>query len=176
MKICAECGERLERREKEHQGRFASRRFCSVRCSAAYGSRAAQVKAQARAVGMGKIIERNGYKMVWLRDRPAYPSQANASGRYVYVHRLVVEEELGRSLGRKEIVHHINGDPLDNRIENLALLTSQAEHRKIHGGARGERPWLWKKQCAWCGKAMRSQGKRVKCCSQSCGQKLRNSK
>ena len=46
-------------------------------------------------------------------------------------HRLVVEEHIGRKLLSTEIVHHINKDKLDNRIENLMVCT-RAEHMNIH--------------------------------------------
>jgi hypothetical protein len=53
------------------------------------------------------------------------------SGRYKRSHRVIVEESLGRKLNPDEVVHHINGDKKDNRIENLQVMT-KSEHSRLH--------------------------------------------
>lgn len=46
-------------------------------------------------------------------------------------HRLIMEKHLQRKLKHKDIVHHINGDGLDNRIENLIIM-NRSEHASHH--------------------------------------------
>lgn len=57
----------------------------------------------------------------------------NGNGRnYVMAHRLVVEVVLGRYLDGGEVVHHINWDTTDNRVENLFVFENNGEHLRYH--------------------------------------------
>lgn len=61
---------------------------------------------------------------------PEHPS-SHKNG-YVYEHRVVMESKLCRYLNKDEVVHHINGNKCDNRIENLELFRNRSEHLKHH--------------------------------------------
>lgn len=94
-----------ERCGKEFEVTPAHKRpYCSQQC--------------ARLRGRNKLIRAGGYLYVW-RD-----------GKYIAEQRVVMEQVLGRSLKKTEVVHHNNGDKLDNREANLTVM-SQACHRAL---------------------------------------------
>lgn len=52
-------------------------------------------------------------------------------------HRVLAAEMIGRALLRGEIVHHIDGNRLNNDPDNLAVLRNQSEHVRAHPRIKG---------------------------------------
>lgn len=71
--------------------------------------------------GGGIIVD--GYRYVF---KPTHPNSTKDG--YICEHRLIMEAKIGRFLERKEAVHHLNHDRLDNRIDNLHLCPSNGKH------------------------------------------------
>lgn len=74
-------------------------------------------------------------------------AQVYVNGKVVGYHRYIMEEHLGRKLSPEEVVHHINGDKLDNRIENLEVVLV-SEHSRNHRLLEGK---VLDMICPFCG-------------------------
>lgn len=51
---------------------------------------------------------------------------------YVYEHRLIMEKHINRYLKPEEEVHHIDGNGLNNELDNLVLFPSKSAHIRFH--------------------------------------------
>jgi hypothetical protein len=100
---------------------------------------------------------------------------------YVLEHRIVMENKLGRLLGKNEVVHHIDENKRNNDPDNLELKT-RSDHTKHH--KQGTAKPLVNLICPYCKKAFarrRGQTYLVKktkntFCSRSCNGKYAEQK
>jgi hypothetical protein len=79
----------------------------------------------------GVHVGSRGYRLVLI------PGHPNADKRgYVPEHRLVMGEMLGRALSVGEVVHHIDGNRLNNTLGNLTLFPGRGQHIHHHAEVR----------------------------------------
>lgn len=152
--VCANCGKTFERSPKHIQRVKVA--TCSVSCR---GALRRVPKVQVPCTYCGKTVERcpsqaTAKKIFCNDDCLAQYRGTEYSGngwisqmgyRYIYVdgkaifeHRYIMEQHLGRKLSDNEVVHHINKDRLDNRLENLQLMDNQ-EHTIHHNTGKSRK-------------------------------------
>ena len=101
---CKNCNKQIPLRDDHYR----KRKFCSINCC---NLMTAKLRPKKR-------ISSRGYQQIWK------------NGKYVMEHRLIMEKKIGRKLYKTEIVHHINGKKIDNKISNLIIMKKQ-EHDKL---------------------------------------------
>ena len=83
------------------------------------------------------------------------------SQRKVLFHRHVASLKEKRWLDKNEVVHHIDGDRLNNSEDNL-VVTTKSLHAKLH------KPSTIKKLVCICGKTFKGKKNKTKYCSEKC--------
>lgn len=143
IKTCLQCGQDYPKRPAETLREFGKRKFCSRPC-ADLGRKTTRVSDE--------------------KFKARYRQKKLPDGSRILEHRWVMEQHLGRKLETWEQVHHKNHDRLDNRIENLEVVTS-AEH-----GVRHTKHAITS-TCTVCGSEFtphKTKRARKKTCSQGC--------
>jgi len=92
----------------------------------------------------GTIVKGTGEGYMVCQTEPVHPHSLklpDRKARYVYVHRVKMENHLGRFLTKEEAaqIDHKDKDKTNNSISNLKL-TTLGEHQKDHA-SRGNHFW-----------------------------------
>lgn len=92
----------------------------------------------------GFFINEKGYEVL---------SRGARSGMNIYWHKIVAENMIGKPLEKGNIVHHIDGDRLNNLPWNLMICRDRKLHNNIHRMQRAYKATgdPSKRQCDRCG-------------------------
>ena len=106
--------------------------FCNKCDSKSLGGKmAGEIRNKKYENEVGKIIKpKGGYYEVYVRKTHQYRPEQD----WVRQHIIIVENHIGRKLLKDEVVHHIDGDKLNNNIGNLDICTI-SEHNNCHAKA-----------------------------------------
>jgi hypothetical protein len=89
-----------------------------------------------KAPGGYGTVSRKGYRRISIRGRQ-------------WMEHILVWQHANGPIPEGLQLHHLNGDKLDNRLENLELVDALT-HKRLHGGCE-VRNGEWWKPCRKCG-------------------------
>lgn len=121
--ICNYCGKAFERTDFFSRFGIYKKTYCSKRC-ALLGAREEYRPTQ------GIITQPSGRKLIRLPNHP----NANKNGQIPLAH-YVVESFLKTNLDKNQVVHHIDGNPSNDHISNLEVMTL-GEHATLHNNLK----------------------------------------
>lgn len=116
-KVCRNCGKAFL--VKQSEVKRGGGKFCSVAC---LGTEKKERK-----------MSTDGYWEIHVPE-----ATPNSIKGVMKEHRYVMQCFIGRPLLPSEIIHHKNEDKLDNRLDNLEIV-SRSEHNKLHNFLHGGR-------------------------------------
>ena len=119
--IICPCGKKV----KTTYSRKDRKKYCSKKCFYIYRIRPRGLNYKIVKINKGWFK----YKGGWI-DSKGY-KQTTRNSKNIRFHRLIMENKLGRKLKNNEVVHHINGNKLDNRIKNLRVMLKK-KHDELH--------------------------------------------
>lgn len=124
-KNCLICGSAIPRRH------INIAKTCSMKCFSVYAKEKTPKGKDHHRFKGESYDAGGGYLRIY---------DVTSKSKFNSLHRIAMEKKLGRKLLRKEVVHHINGDKKDNRLENLELMTI-GEHTKHHSEEMLRKRW-----------------------------------
>lgn len=105
---CIACGTAIVKKGREGMKQLTARKFCSRACS---------TRTRMKDHPINSITTRYRTRKI--------------NGKNISEHRAVVQATIGRELKSHEYVHHIDGNKLNNSIENLEV-TDALSHGREH--------------------------------------------
>ena len=103
-KACRVCGEQYLRHERFSDAQWKQSKYCSRAC-------------QKKPLSVWSFFSEKNRWHVLTQDHKHIPWA-----------RILIWNQIGRPLKPTEVVHHINGDSTDDRLDNLILLPSKRAH------------------------------------------------
>lgn len=153
IKICPNCG-------KDFEAKRQSKKFCSPECISEYRKKGKYqvlvceyckeefTRLKSNIKGIHNFCSKECYDSFAIENnmragenhpnwgsgnaiQNGYEFKRVGKEKYRAKHRLIMEKAIGRELRSDEIVHHKDGNKLNNALENLEIVT-RAEHINIH--------------------------------------------
>ena len=157
---CEVCSKKFEAKSGRTQ------RFCSVKCKGVYTrtgqskicpvcSKEYWVTKSREKVGWGITCSRkcwNRYRRKPHINYDGYVMMRMENGKDRGVHRIVMEKHLHRKLKSWEVIHHKDGNKLNNEISNLEIVV-----QNLHGKTTRSQA-LKEVRCPYCLKHFKTEG------------------